>query len=177
MATITEDEDALKKIEKKERRITREEAAEKKRREKVQRAHERVQSFKSTDAGAQEILTMLPYLDKQEKKHLYNALKPEQEEEEMKHFHHDYDREMVKRSGDRRGGYTAKAAPRPSTAASSARGTNDPPPAKSENQMPEPVRKKKLKEFRWHLYDGSLDRKGRCKPSEASDLSTKEQEL
>ena len=46
------------------------------------------------------------------------------------------------------------------------------------NQMPEPVRKKKLKEFRWHLYDASLDRKGKCKPSEASDFpSTKEQEL
>ena len=71
---------------------------------------------------------MLPYLDKQEKKQLYNALRREQEEE-LRDFHHDYDGEMLKRSGDRHRGYTAKAAPRPSTAAPGARGSNDPPPA------------------------------------------------
>ena len=178
LAVITEDEQALKKIEKRERRITREEeAAEKKRQEKVQRAHQRIQSFQSTDAGAQEMLTMLPYLDKEEKRQLYQALKREQEEEELRHFRHDYDRETVRRSADRKGGYSAaKAAPRPSTAASDARGSAEPPPARSENQMPEPVRRKKLKEFRWHLYEASLDHKGRCKPSEASDFPTKREQ-
>ena len=175
LATITEDERSLQKIEKRERRITREEeAAERKRQEKVQRAQQRIQSFQSTDAGAQEMLTMLPYLDKEEKRQLYRALKREQEEEELKHFRHDYDREMVKRSGDRKGGYSAAAAaPRSSTAASDARGSAEPPPP-----MPEPVRKKKLKEFRWHLYEASLDQKGRCKPSEASDFPiNKDQEV
>ena len=72
----------------------------------------------------------------------------------------------------------AKAAPRPSTAASDARGSAEPPPSRSENQMPEPVRREKLKEFRRHLYEASLDHKGRCKPSEASDFPTKrEQEV
>ena len=51
------------------------------------------------------MLAMLPYLDKQEKKQLYNALRREQEEE-MRDFHHDYDGEMLKRSGDRHRGYT-----------------------------------------------------------------------
>ena len=122
---------------------------------------------------------MLPYLDKEEKKQLYQALKREQEEEELKHFRQNYDREMLRRSADRRGGYSAaKAAPRPSTAASDANGSAEPPPSRSENQMPEPVRRETLKEFRWHLYEASLDHKGRRKPSEASDFPTKrEQEV
>ena len=163
LAVITEDEQALKKIEKRERRITREEgAAEKKRQEKVQRAHQRIQSFQSTDAGAQEMLTMLPYLDKEEKRQLYQALKREQEEEELRHFRHDYDRETVRRSSrskgwllGRKGSALGQARLRPMRVDQQSRRQ-----PRSENQMPEPVRRKKLKEFRWHLYEASLDHKG-----------------
>ena len=73
--------------------------------------------------------------------------------------------EKVTRPDKKKEGYTA----------ASSSTTPAPEPA-SVSTLPEPVRKKRLKEFRRALYEGALDRKGRVKPSEASELPTPEQD-
>lgn len=125
---------------------------------------------------------MLPHLDKAEKRALYEALKREQEEEELRHFQPDYPVEMLRRPPDHTGGYSApasRAAPRQEEPRTSQRerasGSTEPPPPKG--VLPEPVRKKRLEEFRRRLYDAAVDRRGRLRPSEASDIPRGDQEL
>ena len=45
-----------------------------------------------------------------------------------------------------------------------------PPAPKEEEKIPEAVRNKRLKQFRQQLYENSLDKNGRVRLSEASDI-------
>ena len=177
---VTEDDHVREKLEKREKKLAREEReAEEKRQKRLSKAHERIQRYKSTDASAQEMITMLPYLDKAEKKELYKALKREQEEESMRHFRPDFEVDHLKRRDDRRAGYSAQAEPgakRQSEHSCTSKDAGRPPPSRESHEMPEPIRKKKLKEFRLGLYQAAVDRRGRLKPSEASDIPRGDQD-
>ena len=185
LSMVTEDEEAQKRLQKKEKKLAKEEMeAEERRKRKLDRAHKRIRRYQSTDATAQEMLTMLPHLSKDEKQELYKALKREQEEEELQNFRPDYPKEYLKRRDERPGGY--QASPERMTGrdretgrgrdSGSGRGGNHPPLSQEESRLPEPVRKKKLHEFRKGLYEAALDRRGRCRLSEASDVPTRAQE-
>eukprot|EP00435_Cladocopium_sp_Y103_P016026 s641_g4.t1 len=131
------------------------------------------------DLKPAELLALLPSMSTQEKKDLYRTLKKQLEEEQALPPE---DPGMMVRPSQRRDGYThsspkikCKAAPpAPSVASSSSVAA---PPTSESGKMPEPVRKKKMQEFRRKLYENALDRKGRVRPSEASDLPTTEQEM
>ena len=118
-----------------------------------------------TDLPAAEMLEILPYMSKEEKKQLYKKLKEERDMEASKQLFKKGAPEKVTRPDKKKEGYTA----------ASSSTTPAPEPA-SVSTLPEPVRKKRLKEFRRALYEGALDRKGRVKPSEASELPTPEQD-
>ena len=85
----------------------------------------------------------------------------------------------MRRPERRTSGYSAaKPAPKPKAKAeperpSSSAGRS----AGSSESVPEVVRKKRLQEFRRNLYENALDRRGKVKFSEASDLPTGEQEV
>ena len=142
--------------------------------------------------STQELLKILPAMDKNEKKLLYKQLKKEREEEILKLFGpemlHERTREKMKRPEQRRDGYShappSKAAPSRSvsrTAAAPKAGTPSPAsPARLEppepgRDVPAAVRKKKLAEFRMELYEAARDRRGRVQPSSASEVPTPEQ--
>ena len=182
LSMVTEDEEAQKRLQKKEKKLAKEELeAEERRKRKLDRAHKRIRRYQSTDATAQEMLTMLPHLSKDEKQELYRALKREQEEEELQNFRPDYPKEYLKRRDERPGGYQAspeRVSGRGRESGGSRRdhGGPQPPPSQEESRLPEPVRKKRLHEFRKGLYEAALDRRGRVRLSEASDVPTKAQE-
>ena len=183
LTMVTEDEEAQKRLQKKEKKLAKEEMeAEDRRKRKLDRAHKRIRRYQSTDATAQEMLTMLPHLSKDEKKELYKALKREQEEEELQNFKPDYPKDYLKRRDERPGGYHGVPSPERETGRSRGTGSSRgergplPPPSQEESRLPEPVRKKKLHEFRKGLYEAALDRRGRCRASEASDVPTGAQE-
>lgn len=177
---VTEDDHVREKLEKREKKLAREEReAEEKRQKRLNKAHERIQRYRSTDASAQEMITMLPHLGKAEKKELYQALKREQEEEALRHFRPDFEADFLKRRDDRRSGYSAQAEPgskRQSEFSSSSKDAGKPPPSRESHAMPEPIRKKKLKEFRLGLYQAAVDKRGRLRPSEASDIPRGDQD-
>ena len=121
-------------------------------------------STKQAAVTAEQAMSMLPHMSKQEKKELYRKLKADEEAEAMKNYP-DYTHEDVKRRESKQHGYSAPKARAAPEAASSSAG---PPPAVGE--LPEPVRKRRMQEFRWRLYEGALNRKGGVKPSEASSF-------
>ena len=118
-----------------------------------------------TDLPAAEMLEILPYMSKEEKKQLYKKLKEERDMEASKQLFKKGTPEKVTRPDKKKEGYTAASS-----------STTPAPETASVSTLPEPVRKKRLKEFRRALYEGALDRKGRVKPSEASELPTPEQD-
>ena len=66
---VTEDDHVREKLEKREKKLAREEReAEEKRQRRLNKAHERIQRYRSTDASAQEMITMLPHLGKAERR-------------------------------------------------------------------------------------------------------------
>lgn len=82
---MAEDDEVRVKLEKKEKKLAKEEQQEfDQRRRRLEKAQRRVQGYRSTDANAQEMITMLPHLDRGEKKQLYAALKREEEEEALR---------------------------------------------------------------------------------------------
>ena len=181
MELMAEDDEVRVKLEKKEKKMAKEERdLADQRRRKLEKAQRRVQRYRSTDANAQEMITMLPHLDREEKRQLYAVLKREEEEEALRHYRPEMETTDLRRRSERREGYSAPK--RGSSLAASS--TAAVPPSRQSNQllprgqtMPEPVRKKKLQEFREGLYRASVDRKGRCKPSEASDIPRGDQGL
>ncbi len=167
---MAEDEGTRKRLEKKEKKLAQLDVErDEKRRKKLERAQRHINNFQSTDANAQEMLMMLPHLTKDEKRHLYDALKREKEEEELRYFRPDYKKEQLRRKDERHGGYSAA---KPKLKASS----SDPPPPRESRELPEPIRKKRMEAFRRELYESNLDRKGRLRPSEASDVPKGSQE-
>lgn len=75
MELMAEDDEVREKLEKKEKKLAKEQREENDRRQrKLEKAQRRVQGYRSTDANAQEMITMLPHLDREEKKQLYEAL-------------------------------------------------------------------------------------------------------
>ena len=118
-----------------------------------------------TNLPAADMLEILPYMSREEKKQLYKKLKEERDEEASWQLFKKGTPEKVSRPDKKKEGYTA----------ASSSTTPAPEPA-AVSTLPEPVRKKRLKEFRRALYEGALDRKGRVKPSEASELPTPEQD-
>ena len=119
-----------------------------------------------TDLAPADMLEILPHMSKDEKRRLYKELKAERDREAARYLDQHQTAEKLKRTDKRHdGGYKA----------ASSSTTPAPEPA-STSDLPEPVRRKRLKQFRKDLYDGALDRKGRVRPSEASELPTPEQE-
>lgn len=179
-----------KKLKKKEHKAARDEE-ERQRRAKTQGKLNSRPSPMETDLPASEVLKILPHLTKQEKKDLYRKLKKEQKEEAATYLDPHLNAEKLKRVERRSSGYSAmgpgRARPKetasPARASGTARSSRDverpkegPPAPAAAAEVPEPVRKKRLAEFRWGLYENSLDRKGRARPSEASGFPTPEQE-
>ena len=71
MELMAEDDDVRVKLEKKEKKMAKEERdLADQRRRKLEKAQQRVQRYRSTDANAQEMITMLPHLDREEKRQL-----------------------------------------------------------------------------------------------------------
>ena len=119
-----------------------------------------------TDLAPADMLEILPYMSKDEKRGLYKELKAERDCEAARHLDQHQTAEKLRRSDKRHdGGYKA----------ASSSTTPAPEPA-STSDLPEPFRRKRLKQFRRDLCEGALDRKGRVRPSEASELPTPEQE-
>jgi hypothetical protein len=149
-----------------------------------------VESVPDEEMGlsVQELLKILPSMNKEEKKMLYKQLKKEREDEILKVFGKDAlaDRtpSMMKRQDQRRDGYSAAAAQSSAAAASSSRArdsrgdrrdkVSEPPDDNAD--MPAGVRKKRLELFRRELYENAKDRRGRVRPSEASEIPTPLQE-
>ena len=188
LAEDTSDEEVKKKLKKKEHKAAREEE-ERQRRAKTQGKLNSRPTPMETELPASDVLKILPHLTKQEKKDLYKKLKKEQEEEAASYLDPHLNAEKLKRVERRTSGYSAmgtgRARPKetasPARASGTARSSRDaekpkesePPASVASGELPEPVRKKRLAEFRW---DSSLDRKGRARPSEASGFPTPEQE-
>ena len=145
-----------KKLQKKREKV--------KEREKELKAKSKARPME-TDLPAADMLEILPYMSREEKKKLYKKLKEERDEEASRQLFKKGTPEKVTRPDKKKEGYTA----------ASSSTTPAPEPA-AVSTLPEPVRKKRLKEFRRALYEGALDRKGRVKPSEASELPTPEQD-
>ena len=191
LAEDTSDEEVKKKLKKKEHKAAREEE-ERQRRAKTQGKLNSRPTPMETELPASDVLKILPHLTKQEKKDLYKKLKKEQEEEAASYLDPHLNAEKLKRVERRTSGYSAmgpgRARPKetasPARASGTARSSRDverpkesePPASVASGELPEPVRKKRLAEFRWGLYENSLDRKGRARPSEASGFPTPEQE-
>ena len=132
---MAEDDDTRRRLEKKEKKLAQQDLErDEKRRKKLERAQRHINNHQSTDANAQEMLMMLPHLTKDEKRHLYDALKREKEEEELRYFRPDYKKEHLRRKDERHGGYSA-AKPKSRLAASS----SDPPPPRESRELPEPA--------------------------------------
>ena len=145
-----------------------------------------VESLPDEDMGlsVQDLMKILPSMNKEEKKLLYKQLKKEKEDEILKVFGKDplADRtpSMMKRQDQRREGYSAA----PSAAASSSRArdsrgdrrekVSEPPDENAD--LPVSVKKKRLEVFRRELYENAKDRRGRVRPSEASEIPTPLQE-
>ena len=101
---MAEDDDTRRRLEKKEKKLAQQDLErEEKRRKKLERAQRHINNYQSTDANAQEMLMMLPHLTKDEKRHLYDALKREKEEEELRYFRPDYKKEHLRRKDERHG--------------------------------------------------------------------------
>ena len=138
--------------------------------------------------SVQELLKILPSMNKEEKKMLYKQLKKEREDEILKVFGKDAlaDRtpSMMKRQDQRRDGYSAAAAQSSAAAAGSSRARNsrgdrrdkvsEPPDDNAD--MPAGVSKKHLELFRREPYENAKDRLGRVRPSEESEIPTPLQE-
>ena len=131
-----------------------------------------------------ELIQLLPFMDKAEKKELYKALRAEQEEIAQEAFSKQPtpDPERMKPQRRRRGGYSSKEASAPSMAApsrssasvsASAAPSEEPP----ERHVPAAIKAKELETFRRALYDNALNRRGTLTPSQASDYPTGEQEM
>ena len=129
--------------------------------------------------NAREVLAVLPLLDKEEKKLIYQQLKAEQEEIAAQTLSKDRTpMEMAKRPHQRTGGYTSKskAAPAgPSRAAGSDRSSRAAGSEEVVEGVPVIVKQKSLEEFRRMLYDSALDRRGRVQPSQAADIPAGDQ--
>ena len=130
------------------------------------------------DLQPHEILRILPHLSKEEKKQLYKALRADQEAVAASYLPADEDTEKLVRQDKRTGGYSAKtrSKQKPSEGASSSSAAAAAAPPTTEDKIPEVIRKKRLKQFRQQLYENSLDKRGRVRPSEASDIPNHTQE-
>ena len=129
-----------------------------------------------------ELIQLLPHMDKAEKRVLYKALRAEQEEIAQEAFNKQPtpDPEKMKPQRRRRGGYSGRdasapsvAAPSQSSASASAAPSGEPP----DRHVPAAVKAKELETFRRALYDNALNRRGTLTPSQASDYPTGEQEM
>ena len=162
------DDEILRKLKKKEKKVKKEQTLQSQPDMRMMPEFvtevktEKTERKKVQKCSAEQVLEMLPFMDKRQKKELYKALKSQNEAEALKHFPDHIEEERLKRRDSREGGYSAR--PRPSEAASSSQGQR--PPAKGD--MPEPVRQKRMQEFRWKLFEAALNKKGRLIPSEAS---------
>ena len=131
-----------------------------------------------------EILAILPNLTKAEKRSLLKQLLNEEEEEAAQYVPPTEEFPVQRRRGHHQAeparGATSKsrAAPKspslaatssPSLAASSSAGP-------STEDVPLPVKKKRLEEFRRQLYSNALNVRGKIMLSEASDIPRGEQE-
>ncbi len=183
LAAESEDDTLKKRLQKKEFSTARDEQA-RQARKKLPPHAKRDESTRKlpptpmeTDLSPTEVLRILPYMSKEEKKTLLKALRDEQEEEAAKYLDPGRTPEKMKRQDRRNSGYTAgrPGVGRGSVAASSSGGPVA-PAAQAESSLPEPVRKKRLEEFSRTLYENALDRKGRVKLSEASEIPAADQD-
>ena len=120
---------------------------------------------KEVKVSAQEMMAALPHMSKEEKKELYRKLKGEQEEIAASHMARPVSQASLRRPAEAAGYSTGRAS-------APARASTDPPaaPAPPPPEIPKPMRKKQLQEFRQSLWENALDRKGNCVPSQASDV-------
>ena len=127
------------------------------------------------DLNPQEILRILPHLSREEKKSLYKALRKDAELFAADNVPREEEQDKLARP-DKRSGYSSqprpKASPKEAASSASAAASSSmhPPAPKEEEKIPEAVRKKRLKQFRQQLYENSLDKNGRVRLSEASDI-------
>ena len=96
----------------------------------------------------------------------------------MKYLDPEATAEKMKRRERRTTGYSAgrPGVPKYSPAKSSKDEEPAAPEGKKHSNLPEPVRQKRLAEFRRTLFEKSLDKKGRVRPSEAADFPDASQE-
>ena len=175
LAAEEEDDAVKKKLKKKEHRSAREEEARQKKGKTPSGP-----SPMETDMSPHEILQILPYMSTVEKKELYRALKKEQEAEALKYMDPEANAEKMKRVEGRTKGYSAGRPGVPKYTQGAARSSKEVEPAapasKQQSELPEPVRRRRLDEFRRTLFENSLDKKGRVRPSEAADFPDASQE-
>lgn len=182
LAAETDDEETQRRLKKKEYKAARQEAKRQKEREHEDKRQEGLKAKRQgsspmdTTASPLEMLRILPHMTKEEKKELYKALKREQEEEAAKYLDLEASDEKLRRPDRRTAGYSAaRPAPKPKAKAEPERPSSS--AGRGTAEVPEVVRRKRLQEFRRTLYKNALDRKGKVKVSEASDLPTPEQEV
>ena len=179
-----DDEEIQQRLRKKEYKAAREEETRLRKVKESPKKHAPESRPMELDLSPKELLQVLPHMSPVEKQALCKALKQEVEGTAADHIP-EYDQEKLTRPGHRNGGYTYSSKPKPkptaagpstATAASSSAGSlGEPPASQSESKLPDAVRKKRLKEFRIGLYQNSLDRRGRVRPSDASEVPTAEQ--
>ena len=120
----------------------------------------------------QEILSILPHLSKEEKRHLYKSLRAEQEEEAFRQLPKEPERRKGYAQPEKEASSSSRAAAAAATSRTDPGELREPPP-----NLPPVIRKKKVEEFRRGLCNKSMTRKGKLMLSEASDIpSTAEQE-
>ena len=176
LAAEAEDDDTKKKLKKKD--ISRQGKRKTVKGKDLRKGSHQQDQVMETDMSPHEILQILPYMSSVEKKELYRALKQEQENEAMKYMDPEATAEKMKRRERRTTGYSAgrPGVPKYSPAKSSKDEEPAAPEGKAHSNLPEPVRQKRLAEFRRTLFENSLDKKGRVRPSEAADFPDASQE-
>ncbi|CAK9114738.1 unnamed protein product [Durusdinium trenchii] len=162
------DEETIQRLRKKEKRLAERATARAtgatsstEARPKAKPKHKKPERLEE-DVGlsTEDLVKVLPKTSKEEKKILYKQLKKDQEREILEIFGRSAtpERSMLKRPEQRKGGYGYSTPDR--------RGKDQvqEPPEKQEN-LPTPVKKKRLEEFRKSLYEAALDKRGRLIPT------------
>ena len=126
-----------------------------------------------------EILAILPHLGKGEKKQLLRQLQAGQDEEAVMQAMAASSASMKR--DDHRRSYGVPERGRGSTSGTtggaSSGGGGDPDAVVAAKDLPAPVRKKRVEEFRRSLYENALDRRGQLRLSDASDVPRGAQEV
>ena len=140
---------------------------------RVKRSHDADMAEVEVGLSVQDLLKILPNMDKEEKKLLYKQLKKEREDEAVKMFgkstrYIQSEPAKMKRPDQRKDGYSSSSSHRKKDSVSE-------PPDENED-VPSGVKKKRLETFRRELYENAKDKRGRVRPSEASEVPTPLQE-